>query len=90
VNWGRPLSRLSRELAAFKNCSGSYAWKDFARLLEQLGYELRKSGKTAGSRRKYWNRNTGHILMLDEPHDGEMRRGMVRRLHQELEEKGQI
>jgi hypothetical protein len=84
------MSRLARELAAFKSCAGSYTWKDFAWLLEQLGYELRKSGKTAGSRRKYWNRNTGHILMLDEPHDGEMRRGMVRRLQQELEEKGLI
>jgi hypothetical protein len=84
------MSRLSRELAAFKDCSGPYPWKDFAWLLGQLGYELKKSGKTGGSRRKYYNKGTGHIVMLDEPHDGEMRRGMVKRLQQELQDKGLI
>jgi HicA toxin of bacterial toxin-antitoxin, len=84
------MSRLTRELTAFKNCSGTYAWKDFAWLLEQLGYELKKSGKTAGSRRRYWHPHTGHVLMLDEQHDGEMRCGMVKRLQRELQEKGLI
>jgi hypothetical protein len=74
------MSQLSREVAAFKACSGSYPWRDFAWLLGQLGYELKKSGRTSGSRRKYYNQITGHLIMLDEPHDGEMRRGMVKRL----------
>jgi hypothetical protein len=84
------MSRIFRATAAFKNCSGSYPWRDFVWLLQQLGYELKKSGKTAGSRRKYWNKDTGHIVMMDEPHDGEMRRGMVKRLQQELQDKGLI
>src|SRR5258708_3542138 len=66
------MSRIFRATAAFKNCSGSYPWRDFVWLLQQLGYELKKSGKTAGSRRKYWNKDSGHIIMMDEPHDGEM------------------
>jgi hypothetical protein len=82
------MSRLSRELAAFKNCSGTFPFRDFAWLLEQLGYEQKKPGKTAGSRRKFGNKVTGHVIMLDEPHDGKMRPGMVRRLQQDMHDKG--
>ena len=84
------MSRLEDEIAAFKDCSGPYRWRDFVRLLGQLGYEVKKAGKTSGSRREYVHTATGHLLMMDEPHDGEMRRGMVKRLRDELEEKGII
>ncbi len=84
------MARLEQEIAAFKNCSGPFSWRDFVRLLGQLGYELKKAGKTSGSRRKYYNARTGHLIMVDEPHDGEMRRGMVKRLQQEQQDKGVI
>lgn len=84
------MARLEHEIAAFKSCAGPFPWRDFVRLLGQLGYEHKKAGKTSGSRRKYYNAKTGHLIMLDEPHDGEMRRGMVRRLQQELQDKGVI
>lgn len=84
------MARLEREILDFKECRGPYAWRDFARLLGKLGYEELKTGKTGGSRRKYYNATTRHLIMLDEPHDGEMGRGMVKRLQDELEEKGVI
>ena len=84
------MAQLVREIAAFKSCSGPFPWKDFVWILGQLGYELKKAEKTSGSRRKYYNKRTGHLIMLDEPHDGEMRLGMVKRLQRELQEKGVI
>jgi hypothetical protein len=84
------MARLESEIEAFKTCRGPFPWRSFAWLLSQLGYELKKAGKTGGSRRKYYNQETEHLIMLDEPHDGEMRQGMVKRIRQELEDKGVI
>jgi hypothetical protein len=81
---------VHRAIAAFKDCSGPFPWRDFVWLLGQLGYELKKVGRTAGSRRKYYNEQRKHLIMLDEPHDGQMRRGMVKRLRKELEDEGVI
>jgi hypothetical protein len=84
------MSKLQKLTAGFKNCSGPYPWRKFAQLLSQLGYEQLPSGKTGGSRRKYFNPSTRHVIMLDEPHDGEMGNGMVRRLQKELQDRGVI
>lgn len=82
--------QLEKLVASFKNCSGPYPWRDFLRLLGQLGYEQTTAGKTGGSRRKHFNAATKHLLMLDEPHSGQMGFGMVKRLRKELEDKGVI
>jgi hypothetical protein len=84
------MAQLQDVIASFIACSGPYPWKDFAWLLDQLGYELKKIGKTSGSRRKYYNKEIPHLIILDVPHDGEMRPGMVRRLQRELQDKGVI
>jgi hypothetical protein len=82
--------QLSKLIAGFKDCSGPFPWRDFKRLLGQLGYEQKKAGRTGGSRRKYYNEQTQDLVTLDEPHDGIMGPGMVRRLQKELQEKGVI
>jgi HicA toxin of bacterial toxin-antitoxin, len=84
------MARLDDEIAAFRECSGPYAWRDFVWLLGQLGYEPKKAGRTSGSRRKFQHKVTGHVIGLDEPHDGEMGKGMVKRLREELQDKGVI
>jgi hypothetical protein len=82
------MVQLPRLSASFKACSGPYPWRDFEKLLRGLGYEELPRGKTGGSRRKYKNTETGHLIMLDKPHDGEMGPSMVRRLQGELEDRG--
>jgi hypothetical protein len=82
------MGRFEKIVRQFVACSGPFAFRDFVKMIAELGYEQLPTGKTGGSRRKYFNKNTGHILMLDEPHDGEMGPGMVRRLQRELEERG--
>jgi hypothetical protein len=84
------MAQLSDEIAAFRDCNGPYPYRDFKWLLAQLGYNEVKAGKTGGARRKFMHSKTGHQIWLHEPHDGEMRRGMVRKLQKELEFRGVI
>ncbi len=81
------MARQEKLLRDFRTCRGPFRWRDFKKLIEGLGYEEQPRGKTGGSRRKFYNSETDHMLFLDEPHDGEMGSGMVRRLRNELEEK---
>jgi len=74
--------------AAFRECAGPFPWRKFEQLLSALGYEQVKPGKTGGARRKYHNPSTGHLILLHEPHGGQMERGMVKRLQDELESRG--
>jgi hypothetical protein len=74
--------------ASFKACRGPYPWSDFVRLLQLLGYAQLKTGKTTGSRRKYYNAQIDHLVMLHEPHGKEMGRGLVRAMQKSLKLKG--
>jgi len=56
----------------------------------RAGYEPVNAGKTGGSRRKFRHRGTGRMIFMDEPHDGEMKPGMVRRLRDDLEQRGEL
>ena len=49
-----------------------------------LNTEPYQGGRTSGSRRKFEHNRTGRRIFLDEPHDGLMRPGMVRRLREDL------
>jgi len=84
------LARLDKLARDFKACTGPHPFRDFERMILAMGYEVVESGKTSGSRRKYCHKDTKHLLMLDEPHNGEMGLGMVRRLRKQLEEGGAL
>ena len=80
------MAQTDRLIEAFKSCAGPYPWRDFEKLMRALGYEKSPSG--GGSGRKFKHPDTKHLVMLHEPHDGEMKPGMVRRLRDELEDRG--
>ena len=84
------MARLDKFASAFKACSGPYKFSDFENMLLGLGYAMLPRGHSAGSRRKYFNSQTGDVIMLDKPHDGEMGRSMVRRLQKQLKDKGAL
>jgi hypothetical protein len=89
VRVGTGMPKADRQKAAFRACRGRpYPWKDFERMLLGMGYQEKKSGKTSGSVRKYWNPVTNHLIRLHEPHDGVMGPDMVRRLQNDLSEAG--
>jgi hypothetical protein len=84
------MAQLQKLIGAFKACSGPYPWRDFALILSGSGYEQVATGKTAGSRRRYVNKTTGRLIYADEPHNGVMGPGMVRRLRRDLQDRGVI
>jgi hypothetical protein len=84
------MSQFDKLRQALKRCRGTFAYRDFERLLGGLGYQLVTAGKTGGSRRKFMHEITKDMIWLDEPHDGEMKPAMVRRLREHLESKGWI
>lgn len=84
------MSKLEKLVAAFRACKGTFGYQDFVRMLLGLGYKKLKPGKTSGSKRKFIHDNPKHKIYFDEPHDGTMKRGMVKRLQENLEDKGMI
>ena len=80
------MTRSEKIIAAFRLRRGPFPFRDFERLLSDLGYEQLKSG--SGSARKFFNPASGDMIMLHEPHDGVMQRGMVSRLQTHLIERG--
>ena len=82
------MTRLDKARNAFVKCNGNFPFTDFKRLLRGLGYVELSGGKTRGSRRKYYSKSANDVIMLDEPHDGIMTRGMVKRLQKHLRDKG--
>ena len=84
------MAQLEKLVASFLRCSGTFAWRDFVRMLNGLGYRPIKKGKTSGSRRKFHNPTTGRLIWADEPHNGIMGPAMVARLRKDLQERGEI
>lgn len=82
------MARLEKTRQAFAACQGTFPYNEFKRLIKGLGYEEPPKGKTGGSRRKFFNKDLDDMIFLDEPHDGEMKSGMVRRLRKHLNDKG--
>jgi hypothetical protein len=70
--------------AQFKDCAGSFPWRDAVTILSGLGYELQACGKTGGSRRRFYNPATKHMIMMHEQHAKDMKPYAVRQLRDEL------
>lgn len=77
---------LPKLVAAFKNCSGTFPYREFVAMIGLLGYVPLKRGKTGGSRRKFIREETGHKIILHEPHDGQMGPGTVKAIRDQLVE----
>jgi HicA toxin of bacterial toxin-antitoxin, len=84
------MSQQEKLREAFKLCRGTFSYSDLERLLGSLGYIKARAGKTGGSRRKFIHQTTQAMIWLDEPHDGEMKPAMVRRIRVQLETLGLI
>lgn len=75
--------------AAFKACRGPFPWRKFVSLLTKLGYEeVKKKGKTGGSRVRFFHQVSGHIIMAHKPHDGQMGPELVKRIQRDMIDKG--
>ena len=65
-------------------------WDELTAVLTQLGYKVLKS-KRGGSRRKFHNPETGHIINLHEPHpDKIVAKCYIKQVVDSLKENGLI
>jgi len=64
------VSRKDKLVNKLLNLNGSLTYQELATLLRLLGYSEIKTGKTAGSRRAFFNDYTKHLIRLHQPHPG--------------------
>jgi len=70
------MNRKKRLIARFKGRPKDFTWGELTRLLESLGYEMLKPGKTGGSRRRFVH-PTASAISLHKPHPGNVVKGYV-------------
>lgn len=76
------MTQTDKLIADFIRAESSFPYRDFEKMIRGLGYSEMKRSKTGGSKRKFFNAAVDHYLRFHEPHDGEMTRGMIKRLKQ--------
>lgn len=65
-------------------------WEELVKILDYYGFEMKKTGKTGGSRRKFFDKSNS-IIILHKPHPANIvKRYAIRQVIQNLKEKGKI
>ena len=82
------MTQTDKLVADFIRSEASFPYREFEKMIRGLGYVKFKGGKTGGSNRKFYNAAVDHYLRFHEPHDGEMTRGMIKRLKQNFRDAG--
>lgn len=83
------MAQLDKTIEEFKRCTGPFQYKKFVRILEGLGYSETATG--GGSRRRFHNPRSGHIIRCHEPHPGnEIPFYVVKQVREVLTLKGLI
>jgi hypothetical protein len=66
-----------------------FTYEELSSLLQKLGYEELRLGKTAGSMVAFYHSFTSHIIRLHRPHPSNMIKSyLIRKLIEELEKEG--
>lgn len=85
------MGKKEKLLDRFKEVPSDFTWNEMNRLLRDLGYdEIKKKGKTGGSRVKFANDNKD-IINLHKPHNPEIvKKYVIRQVITVLEERNEI
>lgn len=64
------MSKLEKLVQKFLNIPKDLTWEEFTKVLNYYGYiELKKKGKTSGSRRKFINKKKDNdVIIAHKPH----------------------
>lgn len=82
------MSKRGKLLAKLNTASSTFPWSDLETLMVQLGYELQEK---AGSRVRFYNAATGHMLRLHKPHPGNaIKGGALKAVRQALRMEGYL
>jgi hypothetical protein len=61
------MAKIEKLVERLFSCQADFTWKEFVRVLAHFGYREVKTGKTAGSRRKFAD-GTHDELRCHKPH----------------------
>lgn len=64
------MSQIDKLKARLCSKPKDFTWDELIKILVAEGFEELKTGKTGGSRRKFYNEQTKEILDLHKPHPG--------------------
>ena len=65
-----PMGKLDKLTERICKRPKDFTWEELEKLLAARGFELLKSGKTGGSRCKFYNEANKEVLDLHKPHPG--------------------
>jgi predicted RNA binding protein YcfA (HicA-like mRNA interferase family) len=75
-------------LSKLSSASNTFAWSDLVTLLARLGYEMQEM---AGSRVRFYNADTGHMLRLHKPHpENHIKGGALKDVRAALKREGYL
>jgi len=63
------MSSIDKILDRLKNKPNDFTISELTRILRYLGFKMVKSGKTSGSRIKYYHQHTNILISLHNPHN---------------------
>lgn len=78
------MAQLNKLKQAFRACRGRYQYNDFIKMIEGMGYHEIKTGRTGGSRMRYYSEKFNHLLIFHKPHGSELGAGTVDNLRDDL------
>ncbi|WP_257224671.1 type II toxin-antitoxin system HicA family toxin [Acinetobacter sp. YH12108] len=86
TEYGKNMGKTEKLLEKFGNSKNTFPYKDLVVLLSQLGYE---KFEMAGSRVRFFNEKTEHMILLHRPHpENEIKGGALKAVKQALKQEG--
>lgn len=71
------MTRIKKLLTKFFSVPSDLSWSELCKILNHFGYvEIKKKGKTGGSRIRFVNKNK-EIINLHKPHPGNIVKGYI-------------
>lgn len=64
------MSKLQKAIDKLLNLQQVFTFNELEYLLGKLGYSEKKTGKTSGSRKAYFNSKNMQIIRIHKPHPG--------------------
>ena len=62
------MAKIEKLIERLRTYPSDFTWEELLKVLVLFGYEELKTGKTGGSRRKFIESFTKHIISLHKPH----------------------
>ena len=85
------MSRQKKLIAKLKSGPNDFTYLELTALLKGLGYQKKATGKTGGSRRKFFHPGGATTIRLHKPHPGSIvKKGICREIQLTLEKDGLI